>query len=389
MIVRPPVSPASTHRDGEPRAAPQRIFALDALRGLAALAVVMSHCLGAVDITAVQEKALRRSVLAPIFHGNGSVDLFFVLSGFVLTRSLIRRRGGAATLAYCLRRVLRIHPPYVLAVLLAWVVSLSISDPGGSHGVSRWLRYYINVHVGPSAVLESLWFPGIAHNLLPVGWTLYVEMIVSLTLPAMAWAMRRSHWSLIVAAAACLPYLGLTSQLCLHTVAFSAGAAAFLERERWHAPLAGARRVTRTGFLLIAFVVFLLPLFSPLDDWHPLHVLGYTLGSLGIIACVESSNSLRRVLSFGPLLRLGRNSYSLYLLHFPLLVLLASTAPRPDSPMAGGIALALMVVAATVVAAEISYLVVERTSIAYGERVSAWLIRASGAAAAFPAGKAR
>ena len=93
--------------------------ALDGLRGLAALLVLFVHLperLG-LDLAARQHSWLFRFSLA----GDMGVDLFFVLSGFLITRILlenVQRPRGLRT--FWVRRVLRIFPLYALylAVLM-------------------------------------------------------------------------------------------------------------------------------------------------------------------------------------------------------------------------------------------------------------------------------
>lgn len=104
---------------------------LDALRGLAILAVFTQH-LGdrflplvrsAVEINA--PTALVPWILTTLHHAWWGVDLFFVLSGFSLSLSWIRS-GGASTRTFFLRRAARILPGYYVALLITLVFHRSI-----------------------------------------------------------------------------------------------------------------------------------------------------------------------------------------------------------------------------------------------------------------------
>jgi peptidoglycan/LPS O-acetylase OafA/YrhL len=91
------------------------IPALDGLRGLAALLVVLRHVyhLGGYDRIGLPE-------FLACFLANGwvGVDLFFVLSGYLITRSLFAR-GGVVWRTYLIKRLLRIVPAYYVVLLLA------------------------------------------------------------------------------------------------------------------------------------------------------------------------------------------------------------------------------------------------------------------------------
>jgi peptidoglycan/LPS O-acetylase OafA/YrhL len=91
---------------------PHRLPALDGLRGLAILMVMLCHFTWAGG-----EAALDRAVFAVAQHGTMGVDLFFVLSGFLITGILLDARGSTAYFRpFYVRRVLRLLPLYYLAV---------------------------------------------------------------------------------------------------------------------------------------------------------------------------------------------------------------------------------------------------------------------------------
>lgn len=92
-----------------------RLSAIDALRGVAALAVVFFH----VPPELRELAHLPRSIAWLLEHGALGVDAFFVLSGFVVALSV---KQGPWTLGYfgrfALRRSIRLDPPYWVAILL-------------------------------------------------------------------------------------------------------------------------------------------------------------------------------------------------------------------------------------------------------------------------------
>ncbi len=101
----------------------QHSQALDGLRGLSAYAVFANH------LTAGFFAAELGAALGALgWLARAAVIVFFVLSGFVVTRSLmghLQRDGAAGAGAYALRRAARIYPPYLLALALCWIIGLA------------------------------------------------------------------------------------------------------------------------------------------------------------------------------------------------------------------------------------------------------------------------
>lgn len=90
----------------------KRILSLDGLRGLAVLLVVVSH--GTMNV----------------FPGGIGVDIFFVLSGFLITRLLVSENSETGSINYrkfLKRRLIRLYPPLIFTVILAFITSLTIN----------------------------------------------------------------------------------------------------------------------------------------------------------------------------------------------------------------------------------------------------------------------
>ncbi len=138
-----------------------KLLALDALRGLAACAVVLYH----------------RAYRFPFPEGYLAVDFFFMLSGFVLAYSYqAKLDDGWSTKDFLATRLARLYPLYLLGLVLGFAVSLS--DPAMQIGVHGWASALLNVFVLPAWVVPRL---GPLHAFpynIPA-WSLMFESVVN------------------------------------------------------------------------------------------------------------------------------------------------------------------------------------------------------------------
>ena len=161
-----------------------RVPELDGLRGIAILLILMFHLTPA-----------KIGLFAAYFVQAGwlGVDLFFVLSGYLITRILIGSAGRPGYYRnFILRRTLRIFPAYF--ALLA-IVSIAIAIGRGffATGGWWWVAYLGNIQV----FLQNKW-PAVP--LIPL-WSLQVEEQFYLTFPLLVAAVSRKNLARILLAA--------------------------------------------------------------------------------------------------------------------------------------------------------------------------------------------
>ena len=154
-------SPPRTDETGSPP-----IPELDGVRGLAILLVLLFHFQG------VRPPWVPKALTYPMVIGWSGVDLFFVLSGFLITRILIATRGSANYFAaFYARRALRILPLYLLAVFLCFRVGLPVA---ARHGIpidaDPALEPWFWLHVSNWATAFGRDVPPVSHF-----WSLAIE----------------------------------------------------------------------------------------------------------------------------------------------------------------------------------------------------------------------
>ena len=240
--------------------------------------------------------------------GHAGVDLFFVLSGFLIYGHLLRRKQRFG--AYLWRRVQRIYP--VFLAVFALYLFLSWQMPGRSKlpsDGSLWLYLLANL-----ALLPGL-FP--IEPLITVAWSLSYEMFFYLAMPLAMAAVHLRDRSREVRT------LGLAMSLIAAFVAFGVvGGPVRLTMFLFGALLAEILPMTKglgsaVGALagLAGLAVMVVPVSGP-------HGLSWKYASLGVCIFVlcHAALSVRApllsaALCFWPLRWLGNMSYSYYLLH--------------------------------------------------------------------------
>lgn len=316
------------------RTSPQgHLPALDGFRGLAALSVFFFHYGGGLRSTMWPVRLLG-SVAAVGWSG---VTAFFVLSGFLISSSLLASAQPLAaqnpqgTLrGFYLRRVRRIVPLYLAAITAAAICAAAARASRGQ--LAALLPYAAFMQNVPGLVRIADHAPGP----LPLFhlWSVAVEaQFYVLWPPVLLWAARRGAASKLCLAAfagsllfRCLAYAqgmpGDTAQLAaslpLHLGSFALGAmlASLSRTDRWSAlvrlaPLGVAAGIV--AFLLAAHHGGTIFLASPAQFTLGLAGLGLVAASL--LALALRPGPVARALSLQPLPWLGRISYGLYVFH--------------------------------------------------------------------------
>ena len=300
--------------------------ALDGLRGVAVLAVVVHH------VGALLLPAWGRHLLPAGFLG---VDVFFVLSGFLITTLLVERRTEPHRVRrFYARRALRLLPAVAVLLAVAAVVALL-----GGVGVTRTANTLVVVltYTTNWATLHGVSvLPQLTHL-----WSLAVEEQFYLVWPALIWgalalgARRRTLVALTLglAAAAAVWRLvewettGLGVQLYFRSDtradALLVGAAlALVPPGRVLAVPRQARLAAAAGgAVVLAACMQLLDLQSAWLYRGGFLVVAVASGAL-IVAALQQDTRLSRALAAPPLVAVGIGSYALYLWHFPIFLLI-------------------------------------------------------------------
>ncbi|HEY3874129.1 MAG TPA: acyltransferase [Candidatus Kapabacteria bacterium] len=307
-------------------------MALDGLRGMAVLLVMLHHFVRSYD----SQSSVHLFLLhATEFMWSG-VDLFFVLSGFLITGILLAERGWPYYFRnFYGRRILRIFPLYYALLLFAFIILPFFHLQPSS--VTRadalyFLTFTSNIHFALS---------GWSFHAFDVYWSLAVEEQFYLFWPLIL-LLVPSRYQLrlvllgfiagIIFRFVCI-HAGTTSaflyaMLPCHADGLLAGAALAIIAKNW----SEWPHVSRWASLTLAFLVtaFLFTgsfreagLVLYYDAWNTRGALFYYpilagCFSIFLYLCIVQSNPIQRFFKNSQLRSLGKYSYCLYLIHQPI-----------------------------------------------------------------------
>jgi len=154
-----------------------RYDVLDGLRGVAAISVMLFHY--------TQDSFPRNTDMA--------VDLFFILSGFVIAHSYgSRLQNSMSVLDYTGRRLIRLYPMYIAGIIIGIPVLFLVTKAGLANYSPKSIlgNIFLNCFFLPDfngrTVLElngTTHFTGELFPLNPPSWSLFFELVASLTFP--------------------------------------------------------------------------------------------------------------------------------------------------------------------------------------------------------------
>jgi peptidoglycan/LPS O-acetylase OafA/YrhL len=296
------------------------------MRGLAILLVVFYHNFGFINY---------------FFFGWLGVDLFFVLSGYLITNILITTRQTKKFLAnFYIRRVLRIFPLYYLSLILFLIVIPRIPDLGIN------LSYYVSNQLWFWVYCQNWLFifnPTNDTNILHHFWSLAVEEQFYLFWPPFLLLIGNPKRLLIILASLLICLVAFRSLIWIYKIEQLAyfnfytftridgiciGCMVALLQKINSKFLNSYQPVIISIFACFNFLFYFINLNSDLNFPY-LALVGYTTFSMlfGLLVYegVQGGNNfIQTIFCWKPLVYLGKISFGLYIFHWPVYVLLKS-----------------------------------------------------------------
>ena len=325
---------------------------IDGLRAFAVMGVILHH-----------------AGLSAVEGGYAGVDVFFVISGFLIGGIVVSEwaTGRFSYRAFYARRARRILPALLAMIFVTLPFGWALMTP-------EQLRYFGGGALSALAFLSNVWFynridyfnPRAGEDPLIHIWSLGVEEQFYILLPILLLLLLRLGRGVTVAALAALAAASLVWTLrtssdwplesfyLLHTRAWEllAGVLAALARPRLLAlPLGLRGGLATAGLAAVIASLVLTPAGVP---WPGGWTVLPTLGAVAIVLFGDVPSPARAVLTLPPVVAVGLVSYSAYLWHQPILGFLALEGWHPRS-----LAATTAIVAATLALSALSWRFVE------------------------------
>lgn len=293
---------------------------LDGFRGIAAIAVVVAH-----------------GWILPGYqfatHGYLAVDFFFLLSGFVIAQAYdARLRDGMAVSDFCRRRWARLFPMIALGTVFGGAVTVLTKATAPLDFLSTFAAQVLVLPAPFSHVPGfGLW------PLNPPSWSLFWELIANAAFAVWLVHWRNRHLALLcLLAAAGLAWVALAHgdiEVGFTLDSFYGGPVRTffsfplgILLNRLHRPSTAPRSSRKVGLCLAGALALIL--FNPSRSW------AYDLVTVSVVFPLVLVVAVKTDVGHPVWAWLGAISYPLYLVHYPLLMIIAAWRPHP----AGGLA---------------------------------------------------
>lgn len=327
------------------RVGPERFLALDGLRGVAAIAVILDHAPQEMVNGFLPGRAL-------------SVDFFFVLSGFVLAHAYgARLETSLSPLGFMKLRLIRLYPLYLLGLLIALPVAAYTVMKGWSSGADLMIAAGLGLLFLPTPPLHGGWQSPL-YPLNGPAWSLVFELVANLVyaslarvlslrllvllLPLMATALAVTTFRHADVIGPGWLWSHADSGLARVLFDFFAGIFLYRLRERWRAPALPA---------WLSIIVFLLIIGAPVTGaWRPAFDAGAAIVLFPLLV-MFSANAMATGVAARICGGLGLMSYAIYMLHVPLLGVLTVVVGRLGVQLPGFVFVGLLIVTAAIAAA--------------------------------------
>ena len=350
-----------------PKSSKLRIDELDGLRGVLALWVALIHIISWCGLTPHEFNLPVAAKRLWDESAQGAVDVFIILSGFVITYLLHSRPQTYRQ--FMIGRFFRIYPVYFICLLLGWSTVGSVSfilnhapwqgtpsfqdwaSPAAiaqaAHPVSHLLAHLTLLF----GIIPEKIMPAASVTLLGPAWSITLEWQYYLLAPLLArWIFSRAGLLLLGLVGACsfiFAHFWSDSFLPLKLPLFLVGIGSY------HLHASAPRWRMNPRLVTMSVVVMLVAVFSISWHWMAVSVWTLVLGSLVQNAGDRQSQDfwtrwlagLRRLLLKPALQWLGKISYPVYLVHWPVIIFLLfgilRFQPAITPPAALGIMLAI------------------------------------------------
>ncbi|MDC0762906.1 acyltransferase [Brevibacillus sp. AG] len=315
-----------------------RIKELDSIRGLAAITVVIGHfCLMIPSLP----DSIKFSPLRFLWAGGEAVIIFYVLSGFVLSMAIYHSKTNYW--GYLIKRFVRIYIPYYVWIFITFALFILFS-PYEVTGLRDW---FYDKWQGPITTLDIINHLVLLNNFFtdnynPVIWSLAQEMRISIVFPLLFLLFYKQSWKKTILFAMSFSFISIFLNILhigkaegfyngyadtLHfTSMFMVGMLLFKHHEELVRLYRNMKKWKRRLLITLGVILYLystgILFISRSDTYFLLKDWGVVIGVSILIIMAMSNLKVKAILNKSVFVYVGEISYSIYLCHFPIMMVL-------------------------------------------------------------------
>lgn len=336
---------------------------LDGIRFIAIFMVIFHHC----SFNYQKDSVFILERLTTL-GGNG-VDLFFILSAFLITKILLENKGSKNYYnAFYARRILRIFPLYYLLLIITFIVLPMFNHPY----IEKWSdieQIWYWFFLSNFAIAEKGSF---GHGMVDNTWSLAIEEQFYLVWPFLNSIfniknLRRFCWLIICFTVIYRTYLFLTGESYvsiyvstftrMDNLAMGSLLATYYTNEDWYKVSTLGNKLIFPSVIFFLFNIFAV-IYLKLDIFGAIgYIMNLVIFTTIIIQVLDEKELFVRILSYKLVSKIGIYSYGIYLLHNPIQKLIRSflIAPLSISPNIKVFILTLLTLIVSTLVAALSF----------------------------------
>jgi len=331
--VRPYVVPAPAKLNPP---ALGRLEFVEGMRALCALYVVLGHVANLVDPsfevgTQSHEPKWMQALLAPFHYGHLAVVAFIVISGFCLRWASAQRNDADASnfKSFLLRRVKRILPPYYACLIMSVAIAIWITPIPHAAPFSIYLPVTLPNLAAHLFLVQNL-SPAWMYKINGVLWSIAIEFQIYFLFRYLAVGLKKLGTVFTLGSTLVFAFFVVT--YFPNGVKLYPWFLSFFLLGMIAADIARLRKGRIHTFSLLAYASAALVILGFAENWGPIaietFVACFSASMLALGARRGRKSVLVRTLAWRPLAIIGTFSFSLYLIHDPLLQTLSIYHPQ-------------------------------------------------------------
>lgn len=311
----------------------RQLWFFDVLKGISCIAVFIGHFWGSYYVEALGTfRGLTGNTILSFFNnGNLSVELFWVISGFLIVYTIVDREGKAnlsKTQETIVRRLFSLYLPCAMIVIISWLFKrfgLILTEQAYAVGADEWILTLYNSSTSVDALkdgLKTIWDARATNAFAPQLWTMHYEFfagtlcLIGLSIFYNKQCLRIVAYIIIIIISKENANLGSSYSACIYAGALSCEVGIIVNNLDKHGFL--KRKWNKILLCILSCIVFNYSAVLRLEFGKHFKSGVVMAMAIGITYLALEDVDLPQILK--PIVVVGKYSFSIYLVHFLFIV---------------------------------------------------------------------